>query len=130
MNDSVFETIHRCCSVLKIDFSVEEFASLAAEREMSEGEIAAIVHLFERLREKKAAGAQHHRDAAAHQPPTHQEPQDLRQLRFQRHQRQQREPAAKPAVAGRHLRPRNIAFVGPAGERDAPSSLLTAFAAT
>ena len=53
MNETVFETIADAASVLKLDFSSEEFANFAVERELSKDAIDAVQAVFSHLKEKK-----------------------------------------------------------------------------
>lgn len=53
MTETVFETIAAAASVLRLDFSSEEFANFAEERALSENAIDAIQSVFSYLREKK-----------------------------------------------------------------------------
>lgn len=52
MNETVFETIADAASVLKLDFSSEEFANFAVERELSKDAIDAVQSVFSYLKEK------------------------------------------------------------------------------
>ena len=36
MNESVYSTLNKCCETLKLDFSAEEFARLAADKRPSQ----------------------------------------------------------------------------------------------
>ena len=53
MNETVFEKIEAAASVLKLDFSSEEFANFAEEQALSEGAIDAVQAVFSYLSEKK-----------------------------------------------------------------------------
>ncbi len=53
MNDTVFEKLKTAATVLKLDFSSEEFANLAEDRELTEAEINAVQSVFTYLSEKK-----------------------------------------------------------------------------
>ena len=53
MTETVFEKLAAAVSVLKLDFSSEEFAVYAEEHELSEAEIAAVESVFTHLSEKK-----------------------------------------------------------------------------
>ena len=53
MNETVFEKIETAASVLKLDFSSEEFANFAEEQALSEGAIDAVQAVFSYLSEKK-----------------------------------------------------------------------------
>lgn len=53
MNDTVFEKLKTAATVLKLDFSSEEFANLAEDRELTEAEINAVQYVFTYLSEKK-----------------------------------------------------------------------------
>lgn len=53
MNDSVFETVEKSSSVLKLDFSSAEFAHLAEEHDLTEEAIQAVGLVFDYLRQKK-----------------------------------------------------------------------------
>ena len=46
MNETVFEKIEAAASVLKLDFSSEEFANFAEEQALSEGAIDAVQAVF------------------------------------------------------------------------------------
>ena len=53
MTETAFEQIAAAASVLRLDFSSEEFANFAEERELSENAIEAIQAVFSYLRQKK-----------------------------------------------------------------------------
>ena len=53
MNETAFETIASAASVLKLDFSSEEFAGFAEDNGLSEAAIEAVKTVFSYLREKK-----------------------------------------------------------------------------
>ena len=53
MNETAFETIASAASVLKLDFSSEEFAGFAEDHELSEEAIEAVSEVFSYLKEKK-----------------------------------------------------------------------------
>jgi DNA replication protein DnaC len=53
MNETAFETIASAASVLKLDFSSEEFAGYAEDRGFSEEAIEAVKSVFSYLKEKK-----------------------------------------------------------------------------
>ena len=53
MNTTVFETIASAASVLKLDFSSEEFAGYAEDHDLSESAIAAVSDVLSYLKEKK-----------------------------------------------------------------------------
>ena len=53
MNTTVFETIASAASVLKLDFSSEEFAGYAEDHDLSESAIAAVSEVLSYLKEKK-----------------------------------------------------------------------------
>ena len=53
MNETVFEKIEAAASVLKLDFSSEEFANFVEEQALSEGAIDAVQAVFSYLSEKK-----------------------------------------------------------------------------
>ena len=53
MSENVFETIASAASVLKLDFSTEEFAGFAADHSLSQDAIEAVSSIFSYLRDKK-----------------------------------------------------------------------------
>jgi len=53
MNETVFETIASAASVLKLDFSSEEFARFAEDHDLSADAIEAVRSVFSYLKEKK-----------------------------------------------------------------------------
>lgn len=53
MNETVFEKIETAASVLKLDFSSEEFANFAEEQELTEDAIDAVLNVLSYLSEKK-----------------------------------------------------------------------------
>ena len=42
MSESVYSTLNKCCETLKLDFSAEEFARLAADNAFSPESLAAV----------------------------------------------------------------------------------------
>ena len=53
MNETVFEKIEAAASVLKLDFSSEEFANFAEDQALSENAIDAVLSVLSYLSEKK-----------------------------------------------------------------------------
>ena len=53
MNETAFETIASAASVLKLDFSSEEFAGFAEDHDLSEDAIEAVRAIFSYLKDKK-----------------------------------------------------------------------------
>ena len=53
MNETAFETIASAASVLKLDFSSEEFAGFAEDHGLSEDAIEAVKDVFSYLKDKK-----------------------------------------------------------------------------
>ena len=53
MNENAFETIASAASVLKLDFSSEEFAGFAEDHDLSEDAIEAVRSVFSYLKDKK-----------------------------------------------------------------------------
>ena len=53
MEQSVFDRIEQCCSVLKVDLSSTEAASYAEKHNLSQEQLSAMDMLFEFLAEKK-----------------------------------------------------------------------------
>ena len=53
MNETAFEAIASAASVLKLDFSSEEFAGFAEDQGLSEDEIESVRAVFSYLKEKK-----------------------------------------------------------------------------
>ena len=53
MNDSVFSVVDKCCEALKLDFSEEEFARLAADNAFPPESLTAVSTVLEYLAEKK-----------------------------------------------------------------------------
>lgn len=54
MPNSLFDAVEEYSSQLKLDFSAEEFASLAEANNMGHGEILSVAKVFEYLKDKKA----------------------------------------------------------------------------
>ena len=53
MNETAFETIASAASVLKVDFSAEEFAGFVEDHGLSEDAIEAVRSVFSYLKDKK-----------------------------------------------------------------------------
>ena len=53
MTESVFETVEKCCQVLKLDFSSAELSILAQEQELSPEQLQAVGMILDHLRQKK-----------------------------------------------------------------------------
>lgn len=53
MRDSVYSVVDKCCEALKLDFSEEEFARLAADNAFSPESLTAVSAVLEYLAEKK-----------------------------------------------------------------------------
>ena len=53
MNETAFETIASAASVLKLDFSSEEFAGIVEDHGLSEDSIEAVRSVFSYLKDKK-----------------------------------------------------------------------------
>lgn len=54
MNETIFEQVESFASVLKLDFSAEEFAQFAEDQELSEAGMEAVRAVFSYLSEKSS----------------------------------------------------------------------------
>ena len=96
MNETAFETIASAASVLKLDFSSEEFAGFAEDHDLSEDAIEAVRSVFSYLKDKK------------------QQTTVLTLLKMSRLPRDVERIKALPSLAAIYSH-RNLAFIGPAG---------------
>lgn len=113
MTETVFEKLAAAVSVLKLDFSSEEFAVYAEEHELSEAEIAAVESVFTHLSEKKQQTTVHTLLRMSRLPtksPRTFENFDFSLLKGRDVERLK----ALPSLAAIYSH-RNLAFIGPAG---------------
>ena len=113
MTQTVFEKLAAAVSVLKLDFSSEEFALYSEEHELSEAEIAAVESVFTHLSEKKQQTTVHTLLRMSRLPtksPRTFENFDFSLLKGRDVERLK----ALPSLAAIYSH-RNLAFIGPAG---------------
>ena len=75
MNETAFETIASAASVLKVDFSAEEFAGFVEDHGLSEDAIEAVRSVFSYLKDKKQPD--YCSNAAEDEPATDEGAEDL-----------------------------------------------------
>ena len=113
MTETVFEKLAAAVSVLKLDFSSEEFAVYAEEHELSEAEIAAVEGVFTHLSEKKQQTTVHTLLRMSRLPtksPRTFENFDFSLLKGRDVERLKALPSLSAIYSHR-----NLAFIGPAG---------------
>ncbi len=113
MTETAFEQIAAAASVLRLDFSSEEFANFAEERELSEDAIEAVQAVFSYLRQKKQQTTVLTMLKMSRLPTK--EPKTFENFDFSLLKgRDVERLKALPSLAAIYSH-RNLAFIGPAG---------------
>ena len=113
MNESVYSTLNKCCETLKLDFSAEEFARLAADNAFSPESLAAVNMVFEFLAEKKKQTTIHILLRTSRLPQKSAKTFD--NFDFNVLRGKDLEPLRNLRSLAAIYAHRNIAFIGPAG---------------